>query len=148
MNECNSFITGNFVLDIALVCWFAAQGLKIVTFYFKTRKLKLRMFFSSGGLPSSHTSTVVGVAVAVGRVCGYASPLFAVTVVVALIVMYDASGVRWETGKQAIILNYIMDHWRETPPDIFQKDLKELVGHTPVEVLAGAALGLALGFLL
>ncbi len=148
MSQCVSFITGNFVLDVALLCWFSAQALKIVTSYFKTRKLKLRMFFSSGGLPSSHTSTVVGVAVAVGRVCGFSSPLFAVTVVVALIVMYDASGVRWETGKQAIILNYIMDHWRETPPDIFQKDLKELVGHTPFEVLAGAALGLALGFLL
>ena len=66
--------------------------------------------------------------------------------ILALIVMYDATGVRLETGRQAVILNYIMDHWRETPPEIFQKDLKELVGHTPIEVLAGAALGLALGF--
>ena len=68
--------------------------------------------------------------------------------VLAVIVMYDASGVRLETGRQAVILNYIMDHWRETPPDIFQKDLKELVGHTPFEVMAGAVLGLVLGLLL
>ena len=148
MKEYVAFLTGNYVLDVAIVCWFAAQALKIVTNYVKTRKLKLRMFFASGGMPSSHTSTVVGAAVAVGRVCGPASPEFAIMAVLSLIVMYDASGVRRETGKQAIILNYIMDHWRETPPDIFQKDLKELVGHTPFEVLAGAALGVLLGFLL
>ena len=142
------FLTGNYVIDVALTCWFAAQALKIVTYYCKVRKWRFRLFFSSGGLPSSHTSTVVGAAVAVGRLCGLASPEFAIMTVLAIIVMYDASGVRLETGKQAVILNYIMDHWRETPPDIFQKDLKELVGHTPFEVLAGAALGLGLGLLL
>lgn len=144
----NSFLTGNYVIDVATVCWLVAQVLKILTHYCKTRKVRMRLLFSSGGLPSSHTSTVVGAVVAVGRVCGTASPQFAIMSVLAVIVMYDASGVRLETGRQAVILNYIMDHWRETPPDIFQKDLKELVGHTPFEVLAGALLGLVLGLLL
>ncbi len=143
-----SFLTGNFVIDVALVGWFAAQSLKILTHYCKTRQVRWRLFFSSGGMPSSHTSTVVSATVAVGRVCGTTSPEFAIMLILALIVMYDATGVRLETGRQAVILNYIMDHWRETPPEIFQKDLKELVGHTPIEVLAGAALGLALGFIL
>lgn len=143
-----SFLTGNFVIDVALVGWFTAQALKILTHYCKTRKIRLRLFFSSGGLPSSHTATVVSATVAIGRMCGAASPEFAIMLIVAVIVMYDATGVRWETGKQAVILNYIMDHWRETPPEIFQKDLKELVGHTPMEVLAGAVLGLVLGFVL
>lgn len=143
-----SFLTGNFVIDVALLGWFTAQALKILTNYCKTRKIRLRLFFSSGGLPSSHTATVVSATVAIGRMCGTTSPEFAIMLIVAIIVMYDATGVRWETGKQAVILNYIMDHWRETPPEIFQKDLKELVGHTPMEVLAGAVLGLVLGFVL
>lgn len=142
------FLTGNYVIDVAVVCWFSAQALKIITHYAKTRQIRLRLFFSSGGLPSSHTSTVVGAAVATAQVCGLSSPEFAIMTVLAVIVMYDASGVRLETGRQAVILNYIMDHWRETPPDIFQKDLKELVGHTPFEVMAGAVLGLVLGLLL
>ena len=142
------FLTGNFVIDVALVAWFAAQSLKILTHYCETRQVRWRLFFSSGGMPSSHTSTVVSATVAVGRICGTTSPEFAIMLILALIVMYDATGVRLETGRQAVILNYIMDHWRETPPEIFQKDLKELVGHTPIEVLAGAALGLALGFIL
>lgn len=144
----NSFLTRNYIIDVALVCWFSAQALKILTHYCKTHRIRLRMFFSSGGLPSSHTSTVIGALVAVGKVCGTTSPQFAIMAVLAVIVMYDASGVRLETGRQAVILNYIMDHWRETPPDIFQKDLKELVGHTPFEVLAGALVGLVLGLLL
>ena len=143
-----SFLTGNFVIDVALVGWFTAQALKILTYYCKTRKIRLRLFFSSGGLPSSHTATVVSATGAISRMCGAASPEVAIMLIVAVIVMYDATGVRCDTGKQAVILNYIMDHWRETPPEIFQKDLKELVGHTPMEVLAGAVLGLVLGFVL
>ncbi len=143
-----SFLTGNFVLDVALVSWFAAQTLKIATHYCKTRQLRLRLFFSSGGMPSSHTSTVIGATTAIGRICGTASPEFAIMLIVSVIVMYDATGVRRETGRQSVVLNYIMDHWRETPPEIFQRDLKELVGHTPLEVLAGMILGLAIGLIL
>lgn len=139
------FLTGNYVINIAIVCWFAAQGLKIVYNYVRFRKFDLRLFFSSGSMPSSHSALVVGTATAVAKVSGIQSVSFGIAAVVACIVMYDATGVRRAAGEQAKVLNYMMDHWKETTPEMFQKELKELIGHTPFEVASGAILGLLIG---
>lgn len=142
------FLTGNHVLNVALVCWFAAQSLKIVSGLFINKKLNLKLFFASGGMPSSHTSTVVGLTTAVAFVRGFTSVEFAICFVFSTVVMYDATGVRWETGKQAEVLNYIMDHWHDKTPALFQQNLKILIGHTPFQVLAGALLGVLIGVLM
>lgn len=100
---------------------------------------------SSGGMPSSHSSVVCTCTTAVGCIEGTSSTLFAVTAVFAAIVMYDAANVRKAAGEQAKILNYIMAHRKEMRPEFWSKELKELLGHTPVQVLAGAVLGIAIG---
>lgn len=148
MKNVVDFLTGNHILNVGILCWLAAQVIKIIIALFKTKKLNLGLLFASGGMPSSHSSLIVGVTTAIGKVNGTGSPLFALSVAVALIVMYDASGVRNETGKQARLLNYIMKNWHDTPPEIFTKELKELIGHSPFEVLAGAVLGLGIGLLM
>ncbi|MEG0825609.1 MAG: divergent PAP2 family protein, partial [Oscillospiraceae bacterium] len=99
----------------------------------------------SGGMPSSHSAVVCACAAAVGMAEGWHSVTFAVAVVIAFVVMYDAANVRKAAGEQAKILNYMMNHWTEMPPDLFGKQLRELLGHTPVQVIAGAALGVAVG---
>ena len=142
------FLTGNHIINVAIVCWFAAQGLKIVYNYIRFRKMDLRLFFSSGSMPSSHSALVVGTTTAVAKVAGTQSISFAISFVIACIVMYDATGVRRAAGEQAKVLNYMMEHWEETTPEMFQNELKELIGHTPMEVASGAMLGLLLGLVL
>ena len=141
------FLTGNYIINIALICYVAAQGLKIVYNYFRIRKLDLRLFFSSGSMPSSHSALVVGTATAVGKVAGVQSVEFAIALIFALIVMYDATGVRRAAGEQAKVINYMMENWENTTPEMFQKELKELIGHTPIEVLFGGILGLAIALI-
>lgn len=148
MNNAVNFFTGNHVLNVTIFCWFLAQFLKIVFAFASTKKLNLMLIFSSGGMPSSHTSSVVGLTTAVAFVSGFFSVEFAICVCFSCVVMYDATGVRREAGKQAAILNYIMDNWNDKPPVIFQKELKELIGHTPFQVLAGAILGFVVGILM
>lgn len=142
------FFTGNHIINVALVSWFGAQALKIVYNYIKIRKLDLRLFFSSGSMPSSHSALVIGTTTAVARVAGMQSISFAIAAVFSCIVMYDATGVRRAAGEQAKILNYMMEHWEETSPEMFQKELKELIGHTPMEVASGAVLGFIIGLVL
>ena len=99
-------------------------------------------------MPSSHTAFTIALVTSVGKYVGLASPSFAIAACFALVVMYDASGVRRAAGEQAKILNYMMDHWKESTPELFEKSLKELLGHTPVEVIAGALLGVAVGLII
>ena len=108
-----------------------------------TKKLDIRRFVGSGGMPSSHSALVVSMAVGIGLAEGYGSPLFALALAVAMVVMYDAAGVRRAAGKQAAVLNEIvadLQAHRAVP----QEKLKELLGHTPVEVIAGAILGIVI----
>lgn len=148
MTNTVSFLTGNHVLNVTIVCWFVAQFLKIFFEFIRNHKFNWMLIFSSGGMPSSHTSSVVGLTTAVGFVAGLNSIAFAICVCFSCVVMYDATGVRREAGKQATILNYIMEHWNDKAPDIFQKELKELIGHTPFQVLSGAILGLAISVMM
>lgn len=98
-------------------------------------------------MPSSHAAFVVSLAVSVGLAEGFTSSLFAVSVVVALVVMYDAAGVRRAAGQQAKILNKLVEDWEKNNFENTEKKLKELLGHTPVEVFAGAVLGALIAFL-
>jgi uncharacterized protein len=134
-------------LGPALVAWAIAQVTKLVAHSLRQRQLDLRVLASMGGFPSSHSAMVMALTTAIGRLNGLGSPLFALALIFSLVVMYDAAGVRRAAGQQAAVLNRIID-------DVFQgrgvveQRLRELLGHTPVEVLAGAAVGVAVGILL
>lgn len=129
----------NKVLGISMFACFLAQFIKIFTG--SEKRIQLSRLFTSGGMPSSHSSFVTSLATLVGIEFGFDSTYFAIVSVFALITMYDASGVRRAVGKQATILNQILDDIHHGK-HIEQKKLKELVGHTPVEVFFGAILGI------
>lgn len=139
----------NKVFMISFISWFSAQLLKVVLTLFTQKKLDFSRFVGSGGMPSSHSSFVTGLASSMGILQGFDSPEFALALVFALIVMYDAAGVRMAVGKQARILNAIVDDFQKHRKHAFnEKRLKELVGHTPVEVFAGAILGIVIANIL
>lgn len=133
-------IVHNVPLMAAVLAWFLAQLTKVIVTLVKTKEFDFAKFFASGGMPSSHSSTVTALATGVGIVEGVTSSVFAVTAIFAIIVMYDASGVRLAVSKQAKILNDFF-HGRQTD----YKKLNELVGHTPYEVVGGAILGIVVG---
>ncbi|MEG1072524.1 MAG: divergent PAP2 family protein [Oscillospiraceae bacterium] len=135
----------NLVLILSFAAWLIAQVMKLLIDLVRTHKLDFSILTGSGGMPSSHSAVVCACAAAVGMAEGWHSVTFAVAVVIAFVVMYDAANVRKAAGEQAKILNYMMNHWTEMPPDLFGKQLRELLGHTPVQVIAGAALGVAVG---
>ncbi|NES99051.1 MAG: divergent PAP2 family protein [Sphaerospermopsis sp. SIO1G2] len=142
-----SDIINNRVLMVALVACFVAQGLKLIVEVIKQQKVDLRVLVTTGGMPSSHSALVTALAFGVGQTLGWASPDFAVATVFAIIVMYDAAGVRQAAGKQARILNQMVDELFNEKPDFFQDRLKELLGHTPVQVIAGSILGVTISWL-
>ena len=142
------YLTGNHLLNVAIVSWLTAQILKIIIELITHKKFNIRRIYGSGGMPSSHAACTVGIATAAYKICGFASPEFGIAATFAFVVMYDASNVRMAAGEQAKILNYMIRHWRETTPEIFGKELKELLGHTPMQVVIGALLGLAIGLLM
>jgi uncharacterized protein len=116
------------------------QGYKGFTQYLQTRRWNLRRFVETGGMPSSHAASVAALSTAVGLENGFRSLLFGVTLYFSLIVMYDAAGLRRAAGRQAAILNRLIDEHFRSPGRETQK-LMELLGHTPLEVLVGALLG-------
>lgn len=140
-----SEIFSNKVLGISIYACFLAQFLKIFTG--EGKRIDFTRIFTSGGMPSSHSSFVTSLATLVGIERGFSSTDFAIVAVFALIIMYDASGVRRSVGKQAAILNQILDDLHHKK-HIEQKRLKELVGHTPKEVLFGAILGIVIAIVM
>lgn len=131
----------NRILGTALLAWLIAQTLKVLLVLIQTRKLDIARMFGAGGMPSSHSAIVVSMAFAIGFSQGFDSAVFALAAVFALVVMYDAAGVRRAAGKQAKLLNRIVVELFEEKKKLDYEVLKELLGHTPVEVLAGAVLG-------
>ncbi len=127
--------------------WFTAQALKVILTLIKERKLDFYRFVGSGGMPSSHSAMVMGLSTAIGLKMGWDSLEYAVSIIFSLIIMYDASGVRRAVGKQAMILNQMIKD-KQQKKQIEEKQLKELVGHTPIEVFAGAILGILIANLL
>ena len=134
-------------LATAIIGWFAAQLIKVILVLIEDKKLDFGRFIGSGGMPSSHSALVTALATAVCITEGYSSTMFAIAVVFALVVMYDAAGVRRAAGQQAKILNKIVEDWGKATYSDTEKKLKELLGHTPKEVFVGALLGIAIGIL-
>ncbi|HHY81438.1 MAG TPA: divergent PAP2 family protein [Clostridiales bacterium] len=134
-------IISNKILWISLLAWFIAQFMKVIITIVWGKRLDLTRFVGSGGMPSSHSALVVSMATSIGYSEGFNSPLFALSVAVALVVMYDAAGVRRAAGKQAAVLNEIVAEL-QAHRGITEEKLKELLGHTPIEVIAGAILGI------
>ena len=139
-------IWNNIWLWIPVITWFVVQCTKIVIELIKNKKLNLRRIVGSGGMPSSHSAFVCSLATTIGITEGVSSPLFAMAVALSAIVMYDAAGVRRAAGKQAKILNQIIENEGENI-NVHEK-LIELLGHTPLEVYVGAFVGIVMAFLL
>jgi acid phosphatase family membrane protein YuiD len=137
----------NRVLMAAFVAWVIAQVSKTVYELFRQKKLIISRLVSAGGMPSSHSALVTGLATATGRLEGIGSTAFAISVVLAGIVMYDAAGVRRAVSLQARILNQMLDEVFQGHP-IAEQRLRELIGHTPIQVLVGGLLGVVVGILL
>lgn len=140
-------ILQNRVLLIALVACIIAQAIKLIVEIIKNRKLDIRVLVTTGGMPSAHSALVTALAAGVGQTIGWGTPDFALATVFAIIVMYDAAGVRQAAGKQARILNQMMDELFDDKHEFSQDKLKELLGHTPVQVIAGSALGVTISWL-
>src|SRR6266700_727110 len=136
----------NRILIAAFLAWAIAQISKTIYELFRQRKLIISRLVSSGGMPSSHSALVTGLATATGRLEGVGSTAFAISVVLAGIVMYDAAGVRRAVSIQARILNQMLDEVFAGHP-IAEKRLRELIGHTPVQVIVGGLLGIGIGLL-
>lgn len=140
-------ILGNQVLVSAVAGWTVAQVLKTIIDCVLNKSFNAERLFGSGGMPSSHSATVCSLTVAAGLCFGIESFEFAVSFVLAMIVMYDAMGVRRETGKQAKLLNSILlENPLKLSGEVLQERLKEYVGHTPLQVFAGAVLGIGMTF--
>lgn len=140
-------ILDNRVLIAAILSWAIAQVCKTLLELLKQRKLVISRLVSSGGMPSSHSALVTGLATAAGRKYGLDSGVFAIAVVLACIVMYDAAGVRRAVSIQARILNQMIEEAFQGSP-MAEKRLRELIGHTPIQVLAGGILGIVVGILI
>jgi acid phosphatase family membrane protein YuiD len=137
----------NRIFLITLVVWVLAQMTKVLLGVFKEKRFNFRWLIGTGGMPSSHTAGASALATSVGLGYGFNNPLFAVAAAFAMVTMFDAQGVRRATGFQATILNKMMDdiYWKG---QIEEQRLKELVGHTPVEVLAGFIFGVVCAVIL
>jgi len=135
----------NEVLVSAIIGWTVAQVLKTLIDFWFTKSFSPERMVGAGGMPSSHSATVCALTTSAGLCYGVESFEFAISFVLASVVMYDAIGVRQETGKQAKLLNMIMEQdFFRLDNEQFQKRLKEFVGHTPLQVFAGAVLGILL----
>ena len=129
-----------------LVAWSIAQAAKVILSSVRLRRLNLRVLAETGGMPSSHSAIVMGLTAATGKYSGLSSAAFAIALIFSFVVMYDAAGLRRAAGRQAEILNRLVEdlvHMR----GMQEQKLRELLGHTPVEVLVGAALGIAAGII-
>jgi acid phosphatase family membrane protein YuiD len=140
-------ILDNQVLLVALAACLLAQVLKVTIELVKNGKVSVRILVTAGGMPSAHSAFVTALATGVGQTLGWETPEFAVAAIFAIIVMYDAAGVRQAAGKQARILNQIIDELFQEHPEFNEDRLKELLGHTPFQVIVGSTLGVAVSWL-
>jgi len=138
----------NKALVIPTGAWVISQVLKVLVVLAREKRLELRFLVGSGGMPSSHTALVCSLATVVGMTQGFGSVVFAVVAILAMVVMYDAAGVRRAVGRQSAILNRIVKELLEKRPrDEVERHLREFIGHTPFQVIAGAVLGIFIAWL-
>ncbi len=139
-------VFNNKLLWVAVLSWFVAQALKILVTLIEDHRFDITKLWASGGMPSSHSSFVMALTTGVGQQVGFNSMEFAICMVFSFIVMYDAANVRLEAGKQAVIINQIIKVL-ENPNLNSEQRLKEILGHTPLQVVAGCLLGITIGLL-
>ncbi len=135
------------VITCAVASAFFAQVIKFILFTIKTRKVNFKIFSTTGGMPSSHSAGVMGLSTIVGILQGYDSILFAICLGFSLIIMYDAAGLRRAAGKTAACLNRMMEDFYHHDLQSVGGKLKELLGHTPLEVFVGAVFGICFAYL-
>ncbi|KAA8533270.1 hypothetical protein F0562_033197 [Nyssa sinensis] len=147
----SSSILTNFPLISALIAFAVAQSIKFFTSWYKEQRWDLKKLVGSGGMPSSHSATVSALAAAIGFHDGFGGSMFATALILACVVMYDAFGVRLHAGRQAEVLNQIVYELPDEHPLAESRPLRELLGHTPPQVIAGGLLGVvtaAIGYLI
>ncbi len=138
----------NHMLICAVISYFLAQLIKIILCLIREKRIDFTLMFASGGMPSSHASTVTALAISAARCYGTGSPAFAIAFILASIVMYDAAGVRRAAGEQAKVLNRLVKDFSDHNSFRPDKTLKELLGHTPLQVVIGAVLGFAVALII
>lgn len=137
-------ICQNKYLWLPVLTWFCIQLFKVIWDLVETKKFNFKRILGAGGMPSSHSAVVMCLAILIGKQFGFDSPMFALSMVFAFIVMYDAAGVRRAAGKQATLLNKIVNTPGLTGLEV-QEKLVEVLGHTPVQVFVGAIIGILVG---
>lgn len=140
-------IIHNKCVYIPFILWFLIQTFKVLTELIVNKRLDVKRIVGAGGMPSSHSAVVCSLATCIGKEYGFDSGIFAISMVMAFVVMYDAAGVRRAAGKQARILNKILDTPGLTTVEV-QEKLVEVLGHTPIQVFVGAILGVIVGALI
>ena len=145
MNNFMGFIQNKYIY-IPIILWFFIQLFKVICDLITTKKFNFKRIMGAGGMPSSHSAIVTGLATLIGKYEGVDTPIFAVSLIFALVVMYDACGVRRAAGKQAALLNKIIETPGLTGVQVSEK-LVEVLGHTPVQVFVGALIGVVVGLI-
>ena len=141
----------NSVLCSAVISWFSAQIIKTLLVFITTKKFVPERIFGPGGMPSAHSASVTALSIATCRACGIQSVEFAIAFVLAAVVMYDATSVRRQAGEHAKAINKVVDKvdkMEEDDEELNIRQLKEVLGHTPLEVLAGALLGIIISMII
>ena len=143
MNDFMAFIQNKYIY-IPFLLWFGIQLFKLIYDLVTTKKFNFKRIMGAGGMPSSHSAVVAGITTLIGKYEGVDTPLFALSLTVAFVVMYDACGVRRAAGKQAELLNKLVETPGLTGVQVSER-LVEVLGHTPVQVLVGALIGIGVG---
>ena len=145
MNTFTDFIQNKYIY-IPILLWFGIQLFKLLYDLVTTKKFNFKRILGAGGMPSSHSAVVTSLATLIGKNIGVGTPMFAMALIFAFVVMYDAAGVRRAAGKQAHLLNKIIETPGLTGVEV-QERLVEVLGHTPLQVIVGAAIGIIVGIL-
>ena len=145
-NDIMAFIQNKYIY-VPFLLWFGIQTFKVIYDLVTTHKFNFKRILGAGGMPSSHSAVVVSLATLIGKNEGLASPIFALSLVLAFVVMYDAAGVRRAAGKQAKLLNKLIETPGLTTGEVSEK-LVEVLGHTPLQVIVGALIGLVAGLII
>lgn len=145
MNKFTEIFSNKYVI-VPMLLWLAIQTFKVIWDLVKTKKFNFKRILGAGGMPSSHSAVVTSLAVLIGKSEGFGSPIFALALIFACVVMYDAAGVRRAAGKQAQLLNKIVNTPGLSGVQV-QERLVEVLGHTPIQVFVGAIIGIIAGIL-
>ena len=143
MNNIQLFFTNKYIY-IPFLLWLGIQAFKVIWDLVETKKFNFKRIMGAGGMPSSHSAVVAGLATLIGKYQGVDTPIFAVSLIVAFVVMYDACGVRRAAGKQAELLNKLIETPGLTSVQVSER-LVEVLGHTPIQVFVGALIGVIAG---